>query len=403
MRVFNGWVRWVFVAAVLAAGGARGESRTITLKPVSDVDQVRCREDLTKDSRTMSPVGSVRLGDVSMAKCDPISQYIVGFELPALPPGTVIDSAWFSFRLVEKIASDGIVKNNFGWLTHNVDLWMLGTGPSLTPPLKWFLGDAAADPGDARALRVQNDILVKATAQGEIRTSAEAGKLLLRGVAGFYADEQNKSYSGGSALFLRLNPDRAPTSGNKTSGYAIDGSTGAAPPVLTIVVTEPPPSPPPENLTSDDGAQVNVNDGYFVGQSFKTGSQGGLLRSITVWPRKAPASKEPFNGGKFWIEIYEGRAESVNGKTPMGATRSLSYHIGTQLQLPVTGVTLKPYTDYTFILHSVGAKYPLAVSTKNPYPNGTMIEGRGKTLIGWSPVKGFNAVAGSDLWFKMNL
>jgi len=188
----------------------------------------------TVGSACLHPSGTIRIGDAAVAG-DPIIQYVLAFEFPALIKGTFVSSVDFSIQLESLNHTDGAI-------THNADLWITGHNRDLGKAAPYYLGSAngiarGAGGPDGTNL-VQPGFFTPASKPGTVSADAAGAEVLKNSVNAFLAAVygQDRAYAGGDFLCLRLNCDRPPTGGNATSGYQVFTSASGKPATLKLTI-----------------------------------------------------------------------------------------------------------------------------------------------------------------------
>jgi arylsulfatase A-like enzyme len=158
------------------------------------------------------------------------------FALPVLAPGENITSAQLTFHNTGTLSGTAF----------NGDLWGIGFRSSTNPVLSYFEGDS----GDPRTtnIKIEDDVLVPGLASGSRTTTENAA--LGAYLRTFY--QANPQYSGGSFVFLRLNPDA--DAGTGSLGWSVGAAEGVAS-TLTITTDGNPPEGSQPNflfLITDD-------------------------------------------------------------------------------------------------------------------------------------------------------
>jgi hypothetical protein len=147
------------------------------------------------------------------------------FPLPALSVGEQSVSA----TLVVNVAGRS------GAPAFNTDLWGIGFQGSTTALVEYF----EANTGDSGNTKLQDNWITPSFTSGNIAVSNSTviGSYLQT----FYAS--NPGYSGGSYVFLRMNPDA--DSGTNSLGWSISAAESGVPAMLTITTTGGPTNLPP--------------------------------------------------------------------------------------------------------------------------------------------------------------
>ncbi len=165
------------------------------------------------------------------------------FELPAIGSTSMIESATLIARAN---LSYGLVSTSAP--PFHVDLWGIGIQSSTTPIASYLHADTDPSPSPSR-VKLQNDWFTEgsvATGVSVTNTSLNSGGTtnLAIYLQSFYAT--NAGYSGGSYVFLRLNPDQNPGGSGAQSGWGMsmaDNSTSSYRPILSLVLIDAIPEP----------------------------------------------------------------------------------------------------------------------------------------------------------------
>ncbi|MGC3990865.1 MAG: hypothetical protein QM796_14540 [Chthoniobacteraceae bacterium] len=140
------------------------------------------------------------------------------FALPTIGPGNRISSATLAFAYSSKTGSP----------TFNADLWGIGFYTTTAAITNCYLA-ADTDP-NATSTKLQDNVLVSSSTTGTITSTDFAAY-----IQGFYT--ANPNYTGGSYVFLRINPDADP--GSSSVGYNLNtAENSSGKPVLNLVVAD---------------------------------------------------------------------------------------------------------------------------------------------------------------------
>lgn len=151
------------------------------------------------------------------------------FPLPVIGTGFTVSTADLQFTYV------GAGTNDTG--NARVDLWGIGFQSTTAPIVEYLEADTDTAIGNTK---IQNDIVTPGTQPGEINTNATGDGLLGSYLQTFY--NANPNYSGGSFVFLRLNPDGRVTTTGTSQGYRFEVAENASSDPALTITTVPEPS-----------------------------------------------------------------------------------------------------------------------------------------------------------------
>ncbi len=147
------------------------------------------------------------------------------FSMPLLAAGEQVSSASLGVNVAGRSGSPSF----------NVDLWGIGFQSNTTAVAKYF----EANTGDVGNIKLQDDVITPGFSTGDVTLTNHAG--LAAYLQSFYV--ANSNYSGGSYVFLRLNPDA--DSGATSLGWSISAAESGTPAILTISTVGGPTNVPP--------------------------------------------------------------------------------------------------------------------------------------------------------------
>lgn len=175
------------------------------------------------------------------------------FALPVIGATNQVAGATLNFNYASKSGSPAF----------NADLWGIGFHADTMPVTNVFLkADADTNAAD---VKLQDNVLTPVSATGAVASSDFSSYL-----QGFYAT--NSGYSGGSYVFLRVNPDADP--GNVIVGYNVNSADSASQPVLTLVAT---------NAASPSATNLFVHPGLLHTQAELDRMRQMVAQGVEPW------------------------------------------------------------------------------------------------------------------------
>src|SRR5690606_3214148 len=147
-----------------------------------------------------------RVGYAKLSSDDGHRAAVFVFALPTLAADETLTSANLSFSYLQTDASP-----DFG-----LDLYGIGFFNSTNPVFDLYEGDYASYSGDN--VGIQNNVISPTSSLGVISTDDTGDSNLAAYLQSFYI--ANPDYTGGSYVFLRINPD-GPANKRGTNGYRV--------------------------------------------------------------------------------------------------------------------------------------------------------------------------------------
>ncbi len=260
-EIFVGWSTSAFrliAFLVILSLGLSTQSRAAMLSITGDTADYELGEGLTAGVATAT---TMRVGATS-ATTPGGRNVIYIFALPGIGATNQVSAATLNFNYATKSGSP----------TFNADLWSIGFFPSIAAVTNYYL-EANADMNPA-TFKLQDNIITSATTAATTLTTADFANYLQT----FYAT--NASYTGGSYVFLRLNPDV--DAGNVIAGYNLSSANSTSKPTLTITTALITPPPPTNVSATARNAQVIVRWNSVAGATSYQLKRGPTSGAYTV-------------------------------------------------------------------------------------------------------------------------